>query len=134
MGSRGGQDNDRPPGVEVEADAGAIVIRSTVSAWSNLAKLAPWGGGNPGGALLDVQRRLGPELLGIEVAELRPDYVLVLTGRWWSQPFVDGLGLDVDWRSGLLEGVAEDGARRWVIAPHPQGKPRALWDEVAAAL
>lgn len=36
-------------------------------AWTNLAKLAPWGGGNPGGALLDVQRHRGPELLGIEV-------------------------------------------------------------------
>jgi hypothetical protein len=103
-------------------------------AWTNLAKLAPWGGGNPGGALLDIQRRAGPELLRMELSTWQPEVVLVLTGRWWAEPFVRALGLDVSWRDGLLEGVATDGARRWVIAPHPQGKPRALWDEVASIL
>lgn len=65
---------------------------------------------------------------------LRPTVVLVLASWWWSEPFVERLGLDVDWRSGLLEGVGDDGTRRWIIAPHPQGKPRMLWDEVAATL
>ncbi len=103
-------------------------------AWSNLAKLAPWGGGNPGGALLDIQRRHGPGLLAAEVAALRPEVVLVLAGRWWSEPFVDRLALDVTWREGMLEGTGYDGVRRWVIGPHPQGKPRALWDEVSTVL
>lgn len=84
--------------------------------------------------MLDIQRRRGPELLALEVETLRPATVLVLAGRWWSQPFLDALGLHVAWRSGLLEGVATDGTRHWIIAPHPQGKPRSLWDEVAAAL
>jgi len=103
-------------------------------AWSNLMKVAPWAGGNPGGATLAVQRELGPGLLAREIEAFRPEVVLVLTGRWWFEPFAIGLGLDVDWRDGLLEGVADDGARRWLIAPHPQGKPRALFDEVVADL
>jgi hypothetical protein len=103
-------------------------------AWSNLAKLAPWKGGNPGGPLLDVQRRLGPDLLRREVAELAPRRVLVLTGRSWFEPFADGLGLDVQWRDGLVHGVADEPGRRWVIAGHPQGKPRTIIDEVIAAL
>jgi hypothetical protein len=102
-------------------------------AWTNLVKLAPWSGGNPGGALLDRQREAGPALLAHEVADLAPARVLVLTGRWWFEPFAERLGLDVRWRDGLVEGVAHDAGRRWVVAGHPQGKPRAMLDEVFAA-
>jgi hypothetical protein len=103
-------------------------------AWSNAVKVAPWAGGNPAGPLLSIQRELGPGLIAQEVASLQPELVLVLTGRWWFEPVADGIGLDVDWRDGLLQGVADDGDRRWLIAPHPQGKPRALFDEIAAAI
>ncbi len=103
-------------------------------AWTNLAKLAPWSGGIPGGSLLDIQRRIGPELLAEELDSFRPDVVLVLTGSWWFEPFAEHLGLRVNWRDGLLEGVADDGKARWLIAPHPQGKPLALFGEVASAL
>jgi hypothetical protein len=102
-------------------------------AWSNLAKLAPWAGGNPGGSLLDVQRSIGPELLRREVADLAPKRILVLTGRWWFEPFAEALGLRVEWRDGLVAGVADEQGRRWVIAAHPQGKPRSILEEVVAA-
>jgi hypothetical protein len=102
-------------------------------AWSNLTKVAPAQGGNPGGALLDVQRQLGPALLLREVLELAPRRVLVLTGRWWFEPFVERLNLDVEWRPGLVEGIARQPARTWVIAGHPQGKPRSMLDEVIEA-
>ena len=101
--------------------------------WSNLAKLAPASGGNPGGTLLDVQRREGPRLLSQEVHELAPRRVLVLTGRWWFEPFAERMGLNVEWQTGLVEGIAREPARTWVIAGHPQGKPRAILDEVVAA-
>jgi len=97
-------------------------------------KIAPWAGGNPGGPVLDIQREYGPGLLAREIETFQPELVLVLTGRWWFEPVAGGLDLDVEWRPGLLEGVADDGARRWLIAPHPQGKPRALFDELAAEL
>ena len=102
-------------------------------AWSNLAKIAPAAGGNPGGVLLEVQRNLGPDLLRHEVDELRPRRVLVLTGRSWFEPFAVRLGLDVQWRTGLVEGVVSGGEIRWVIAKHPQGKPRSILGEVLEA-
>jgi hypothetical protein len=102
-------------------------------AWSNLAKLAPAEGGNPGGPLLEVQRELGPGLIDREVHELRPRRVLVLTGRSWFEPFARGTGLEVEWRDGLVQGVVRERARTWVIAGHPQGKPRPILDEVIAA-
>ena len=101
--------------------------------WTNLAKIAPAGGGNPGGSLLQVQLEMGPALLARELDECNPSRVLVLTGRWWFEPFADYLGLAADWQAGLVEGVADDGSRRWVIAPHPQGKPRRIHADVIAA-
>jgi hypothetical protein len=101
--------------------------------WTNLAKIAPAGGGNPGGPLLQVQREMGPALLAREFAEWNPSRVLVLSGRWWFEPFAEFLGLAVDWGAGLVEGVADDGSCRWVIAPHPQVKPTRMHDEVIAA-
>lgn len=102
-------------------------------AWTNLAKLAPADGGNPGGPLLDVQREIGPGLIRREVLELAPRRVLVLTGRWWFEPFAEGIGLEVDWRDDLVAGVARDSTTSWVIAGHPQGKPRHMLDEVVEA-
>ena len=54
--------------------------------WTNLAKIAPAGGGNPNGRLLQVQRKMGPALLAREVAEFGPSRVLVTTDRWWFEP------------------------------------------------
>ena len=48
-------------------------------AWSNLAKVAPAGGGNPWGALLEFQHGPGGSLLRREVKELDPSLVLVLS-------------------------------------------------------
>ena len=101
--------------------------------WSNLAKLAPANGGNPGGSLLDVQRQVGGALLAEELRQLAPRRVLVLTGSWWFQPFAAALGLTLEPGSGLVEGVARERDRTWVIAGHPQGKPRRILDDVISA-
>lgn len=101
--------------------------------WTNLAKLAPWSGGNPGGELFDLQRAIGPELLAAEIAALRPRRVLVLTGAWWFEPFAARMGLRLEPGTGLVEAVARDAGTTWVIAPHPQGKPRRLLDDVIEA-
>lgn len=102
-------------------------------AWSNLVKVAPAAGGNPGGKLLHVQRRHGCALLAREIEEYRPRRVLVSTGRWWFEPFAEALGLDVSWQTGLVDGTATSHGTRWVIARHPQGKPRSINDDVVAA-
>ena len=59
--------------------------------------------------------------------------VLVLTGRWWFEPFAERAKLNVEWRDGLVSGVVRQPARTWVIAGHPQGKPRGMLDEVVEA-
>jgi len=103
--------------------------------WTNLGKLAPWRGGNPGSRLLAIQRRQGPALLQAEVGELAPSRVVVFAGRWWFEPFATALGLDVEWRSGLVEGVANETGRRWVLAVHPMTRsPAAVADAVLAAI
>jgi hypothetical protein len=92
--------------------------------------VAPKAGGNPGGSLLDLQRRLGPALLEMEVAALAPARVLVTTGRWWFEPFADRLRLRVEGDDDVA--VARDGGRLWVIGPHPQGKRREVLPKVVA--
>jgi hypothetical protein len=102
--------------------------------WTNLGKLAPWRGGNPGSRLLAIQRRLGPALLQAEVDELAPSRVVVFAGRWWFEPFAKAMGLDVEWRLGLVEGVAIEPGRHWVIAVHPMTRsPEAVADAVLGA-
>jgi hypothetical protein len=88
-------------------------------AWSDLAKIAPWRGGNPSGRALRVQREHGSVLFGHEVAEMAPARVLVMAGRWWFEPFAAALGLTMEWQVGTVEDVANEPGRRWVILPHP---------------
>jgi hypothetical protein len=103
-------------------------------AWTNLAKVAPWAGGNPGSRVLSLQRRDGISMLGREVDELAPRRVVAFTGRWWFEPFAAGLGLVVHWRDGLVEGVADQPTRRWVVAVHPMTRsPTAVADKVIRA-
>ena len=92
-------------------------------AWSDLAKIAPWGGGNPSGRALRVQRDLCPALFVREIDEIAPTRVLVMTGRGWFEPFAAALGLAVNWSDGPVEGVADEPGRRWVVLPHPMTRP-----------
>lgn len=102
-------------------------------AWSNLYKVSPKpprsGQGNPEGALRAVQVPLAADLLAREVEETAPACVLVLTGLGWFRPFSEVLGLPVrPWDAPVegkryVEGIADGGGRRWVIAPHPQSRP-----------
>lgn len=91
-------------------------------AWTNLYKVSPAAGWNPGAALQRAQRRSAVELLKLEISELAPRRVLALTGGWIG-PFVDELGLVLDHRSGLVEGVGVQDGRAWVVAKHPMLKP-----------
>lgn len=103
-------------------------------AWTNLLKVAPWTGGNPGSRLRAAQRDMGFALLAREIEELNPRRVVVLAGRWWFAPFAEALGLDVRWQDGYVEGIADEPKRRWVIAVHPMTRsPRAVAAEVNEA-
>jgi hypothetical protein len=94
--------------------------------WTNLYKVSPAAGWNPGGDLQRAQRRLAIQLLRMELAELSPRRVLALTGGW-IRPFVDNMALQLETRPGLVESVGQDSGRAWVVAKHPMGKPGDLF-------
>ena len=103
-------------------------------AWSNLAKVSRWTKGNPSGRLRRAQLDAAAELLALEVAEFAPRRVVVFAGRDWFAPYADRLGLAVDWRDGLVEGMADDSLRRWVVAVHPMTRsPYRVAEAVAEA-
>jgi hypothetical protein len=102
-------------------------------AWTNLYKVSPAAGWNPGGDLKRAQRPFAVSLLRLELAELDPRRALALTGDW-ILPFVGELGLDLERRSGLVEMLGHADGRAWVVAKHPMGKPGdAFVDEVRRA-
>ena len=100
--------------------------------WSNLLKVAPASMRiQPSSALKRAQLSIGIQLITQELAEFNPRRVLVLAGQDWFSPYSQGLGLNVKWLTGLVEGTATMDDRRWVIAKHPMGKPEnELVDEV----
>ncbi|MDP9227069.1 MAG: hypothetical protein M3P18_25130 [Actinomycetota bacterium] len=105
------------PGVALDADRWSSYI-----AWTNLYKVSPAAGWNPGADLQRAQRGDVTELLKLELAELAPRRVLATTGGWIG-PFLGGLGLTLEARYGLVEGVAHRDGVAWVVAKHPMGKP-----------
>jgi hypothetical protein len=103
-------------------------------AWTNLYKVSPAFGWNPGADLQRAQRGSAIELLRLEVEEFAPRRILALTGAGWIDPFSGGLGLRLDARPGLIEGVGELGRCAWVVAKHPMTKPEDRFvSEVLAA-
>jgi hypothetical protein len=91
-------------------------------AWTNLYKVAPAAGWNPGADLQRAQRRAALDLLTLEIEEFAPRRILALTGGWIN-PFIDGLGLGLIERNGLVEKAGHDGNVAWVVAKHPMTKP-----------
>ena len=89
-------------------------------AWSNLAKISP-GRGTPKGALLSEQHVQGGELLKMELSELDPSTVLILSARGYLDPFLDGAGIRPGWagRDGALHFDGQVEGRRWIVVSHP---------------
>jgi hypothetical protein len=106
---------------------------SSYLVWTNLYKVSPAAGWNPGADLQRAQRADAIELLRLEVAEFAPRRVLALTGGWIA-PFADDLGLALEPRAGFVEGIGHVEGRAWVVAKHPMRKPEAPFvAEVLAA-
>lgn len=89
--------------------------------WSNLYKVAPFGGGNPSSAMKKAMQALSAELLEREVLEFSPLNIVVLAGKDWFKPFEKKWQIEMDWSNGSF-GVGNAKGRRWIVAPHPQGK------------
>lgn len=94
-------------------------------AWSNLYKISPASGGNPSGALMEVQREKCFEILKEEITMWNPERVLFQTGYCWAEPFLKYLGfIRADRKAGKpveARGHIFNGAVV-AVGPHPQGK------------
>jgi hypothetical protein len=101
--------------------------------WTNLYKVSPAAGWNPGADLQRAQRSVAAELLLLEIDAYAPRRVLALTGGWIS-PFAHPLGLDLEPGGGLVEWAGTKGGRHWVVAKHPMRKPEGPFvEEVRSA-
>lgn len=93
-------------------------------AWSNLYKIAPCSGGNPGEPLKRIQLDNARDLMNFEIDNLGPERLLFLTGTKWARPFLKGQfderkNETVDSHT-LVGGLF--GESKVVVSPHPQGK------------
>ena len=82
------------------------------------------------------------KLLEQEISAFQPSRVLVLTNKERFSPFARQLGLNIKSHEGIVQGVANQNGRRWVVTQHPMKLPRggkkgesnkAFADEVLAA-
>lgn len=97
-------------------------------AWSNLFKIAPWKGGNPGIRLRDAQQEHCIEIFQKEIDVLSPKFVIMLTSGW-ERVFINSMsGNDVheekevvNW-SDFQTFLYEIDNVYYIVSPHPQGK------------
>ena len=123
-----------------QAGASAEAWPSTL-VWSNLYKVAPANGGNPGTRLQKLQFGGCVELLRMELINYQPRHVVFLTGLDWAGPFIEAIGTEAFEQVGRAHVQAAGrfpgrfGGSRFVVAKHPRGKNEAQWlQEVLQAL
>lgn len=97
--------------------------------WSNLYKVSPADGPNPGNRLCSAQLPACRKILDFELGTLKPDRVLMLTGYDWAYDFLaDSSFVKSHARNGKVEWsglwTSRKSARQIpvVVCPHPQGK------------
>ena len=110
--------------------------------WSNLYKVAPAKGGNPGDKLCEIQLCGCRELFELELKTYTPSRLLLLTGWIWASDFLDSLKptwrdapeFDYVERHGTLDIAEDQDPIQCVVAKHPQRKPEGPWvDDVCRA-
>ena len=97
-------------------------------AWSNMYKIAPWTGGNPGAKMQKQQRKYCIDILKNEIETLKPEYVIMLTSGWeWF--YIKELKKDnelnkiatVKWLKYESTMYTKDNVK-YIVSYHPQGK------------
>lgn len=111
--------------------------------WSNLYKVAPAKGGNPGSRLRGAQQEKCQELLLHEVDTFRPKRLVFATGSDWVSGFLEARRFGSRPVSGSERYVRrtgsinyDDGARGvYIVADHPMLTDESIWTkEVLDAL
>jgi hypothetical protein len=101
-----------------------------------LYRIAPGITGNPNEQLMRLQLELCREQLLRDIAELKPERVLFLTGMNWAQPFLGELEVSTSTPGQLVERTGRLSAHNGrhmsvVVAKHPQGKPHTRFVQAA---
>ncbi|MEL6477322.1 MAG: hypothetical protein AAFR17_08330 [Pseudomonadota bacterium] len=103
-------------------------------AWSNLYKVAPWEGGNPGAKLMDYQWGLAARLLRAELDLFQPRHILFVTGGYetWFLPFlqVQSAGVSGDYLHDCGTLRHQGGAAAYAVIDRPETRSD---DKIVAA-
>jgi len=105
--------------------------------WSNLAKAAPWGGGNPSNDLYNAQFPACKKLLLAEIQRFKPEHLLIVAGMTWACDFLDDSPFVGKQRSGQSsvqwQGTIQNGAAttKVVVTRRPEGKAEAPFVKAA---
>lgn len=107
---------------------------SSALIWSNLYKVSPSNGGNPGNRLKTIQLQTCTRLLIEEILQRRPKRLLFLTGWNWAIPFLQNEQVDFQHESSseFIEALGYTHIYKTsckiqtVVVPHPQGKTEAI--------
>jgi hypothetical protein len=102
--------------------------------WSNIYKISPQGGGNPGERLRSKQIKECSAILQTEIRILKPKNILFITGGW-GKKILESLDIHPDHESKKVVQYAEKvGAVNVVITVRPERQKRAFWvSEVISA-
>ena len=98
-------------------------------AWTNLYKISPACGGNPGPRLREFQRPYCINLLKMELAAFAPRHVLFVTDDW-CQPFMRPLGFADDalaprTKNNHILRTERRGTYKWVVTVRPDRLPKS---------
>ena len=96
--------------------------------WSNLYKVAPAKGDNPGNRLCDIQLNGCISLFDTELEIYQPSRLLLLTGWDWAEVFIAN-DCQIHGNAGFVEATGQREETSIVVAKHPQGKPEGEWVE-----
>ena len=94
--------------------------------WSNLYKVAPAKGRNPGNRLCRFQLKGCKSLFDTELNIFRPSRLLLLAGWDWARDFVKS-DCRTHRNAGFVEATGRRRRTRIVVAKHPQGKREGEW-------
>lgn len=96
-------------------------------AWSNLMKIAPASGGNPEGFEWEAQYEKSVDLFLMELNELNPKYVLMMTVFFfWAQYFLkrDGFEITRIYDDKFVEAVVNYENTKIIVTSRPERKPQ----------
>lgn len=106
----------------------------TALAWSNIYKVSPQGGGNPGDDLRSAQIKQCAAMLKTEIKVLKPRNILFVTGGW-GKKVLESLEIHANYEAKtIVQYAGKVGTATVVVAIRPERQKRGLWvNEVVSA-